>query len=73
MAVSMMDIWEVGMGMCQRLVPMAVTVVTRRIDRDVMDMLVVLIVNMRMFVLHHFMSVFVYVALGQVQPDSQCH
>ena len=69
----MMEVWEVGMGMEHRRVPMPVRV--RLAFRIAWRMLVlmVLIVHVRMFVLHRLVTVQMGVALDEMQIEAHAH
>ena len=73
MAVSVVDVREMGMAVRLGFVPMVMVVPGSRIDRSVVGMLVVRVVDVLVVVLDDLVQVFVHVALCQVQPDSCKH
>ena len=73
MAVSVVDVREMGMAVRLGFVPMVMVVPGSRIDRSVVGMLVVRVVDVLVVVLDDLVQVFVHVALCQVQPDSESH
>ncbi len=73
MAVMVVDVRIMRMRVDQLLVTMPVRMgFARRIVRTV-SVLVMDIVVVKMFVFHWFVSVQVFVALGQMQPDPNNH
>lgn len=73
MAMPVVGVGEVRMGVGQWFVPVRMTVFFTGRHLDVMRMLVMFVVNMRMVVRHLVMDVCMFVALGQMQPDTEGH
>ena len=66
----MMAVWRVPMSMPQTPVPMTVAMRPVRVDRPVVDVIVMFVVRVAMFVLERLVLVHVLVPFGDMQPDT---
>lgn len=73
MIVLMVSIWEVRMGMGLWLMGMSMGMFAAGLNRLVMGVLVVFVMNMLVFVLQPLVGVLVFVMLCQVKPDADGH
>lgn len=64
----MVKVWIVGVRVDEGLVPVPVRVWFPRRIRGAVGVLMVSVMNMRVFMLQRFVVMFVLVAFGQVQP-----
>ena len=71
--MPVVGVGEVRMGVGQWFVPVRMTVTYTGRHLDVMRMLMVFVVNMRMVVRHLLVDVQMFMALGQMQPDTERH
>ena len=69
----MMSVGEMRMGVPQSLMAMPMGVADAGRYRDGVLMLVVRVVDVGMLVIQSFVRVFVLVALGEMQPETQAH
>lgn len=73
MIVPVMRVRKVRMAMGQWLVLMPVSVFGVRRDGFIVWVLVVFVVGMLVLMFQRLVSVFMFMALGQVQPDANGH
>lgn len=68
--MSVVDVREMGVGVCHWRMPMWVGVRFLPVPIEIVDVLVMFVVPVPMAVLQRFMSVSVLVTLTKMQPDS---
>ena len=74
MTVPMVSIGKVGMDVCQRVVPVQMTVLGAGRYRNLVLVLVVFVMDMFVIVPNRLRDhVSVFMALGQMQPGAQRH
>jgi len=73
MRMPVVSVREVRMIMRESFVPMRMAMFGSGRHLEVVLVLMVLVVNMLVVVRSFFVQMFVFVALGQMQPDAQRH
>ena len=73
MNMAVMRVGEVGVAVLQRVVPVRMLVLDAWLDGGRVRMAVVLVVNVRMVVRHHFVLMRMRVTLAQMQPEPDRH
>ena len=68
-----MDVWKVRMLMHHGGVTMPMAVRFGDIPDEIVRMLMVFIMDMPVAVFQRFMAVFMFMALGEMQPDAPAH
>ena len=73
MVVLMMCIWEMGMGMYQRFVPVPMPMLFAQYYREIVFMLMVFIMGVFMLMFQCSVLVFMGMVFCQMQPDPHRH
>lgn len=71
--VPVMDVGEMRVRMCQRLVNVRMRVRLARVDARRVLVLVMFVVNVAVCVFQSLVQMFMFVLFGEMQPDTKTH